>query len=239
MSSVYPRRRPKAAFVLHVDETQDHADDLIALPGDAPQRGIVVGECQEPLVVLLGPRRVAPVVVKRLAFGLPDRAEVLRPGRADLDSGRKRQRWDWPGQVTRHVVGVAERGVAQLTKKGHGTLLERGGVRLPYPRQAARLRRDAAAGVAFAVGKQGTPEAAPAPHRVDVAPQPSDENPLDDPCRRPLDGHNRAVDLGQDCIPVRIGVQGFSMELAMSASVGISLLLSSRAQATRRRAMGA
>ena len=61
--------------------------------------------------------------------------------------------------------------------------------------------------MAFAVGKQARPGRVPAPHRMDVAPQPSDEDPLDDPCRRPLDGHDRAVDLGQDGIPVRIGVR--------------------------------
>ncbi len=158
--SSQPREMPRRRVLLGEDVVLHRAHDLVAVPGDAPQRGVRLGAVEPRDEVRLLHLPVAPVVAERLVVGGPDRPVLVLGDRPQLDAGGQRVLRQGARQVPPHLepepdrhvaVGVEDRPVGHLLVHGVAPPLARAGAGIRGGRRREPLVRRAVQGAADAL----------------------------------------------------------------------------------------
>ena len=152
---------PEALVVEAVDRVQHGSDDLVAVPGHAPQPDVAVRVVEPGHAFALRRLAVAPVVAEGLVVGLEDGRDLVLGHRPELEAVGQRRLGQVAGDVATHLeaeadgreaLGEEQRDVAALQLVGEG-------LQAPWPGSRIRVGLGDEARPRRAM--QGRPDAAP------------------------------------------------------------------------------
>ena len=147
---------PEQLVLLGVDPVHDRPRDLVAVPRDAPQRGVGLRVLEARPEVALVRLAMAPVVAEGLVVGVEDRPVLVRRDRPQLEPDGQRVVRERAGEEPAHLEPEPDRDEALVTEQRPVRPLdvERPGAEVPLAgaRIGRRLGGQAGAGRAVERG---------------------------------------------------------------------------------------